>query len=420
MNSPHAIPPEYRTLIACLRGAVNGTPPDKDLASADWPVVFRQAQEQGVDTYLYPWLAKYAPDLFSNRATVAADSTPAVWRSRFFMALPFSTRRKNQLTALLAACANAHIDVIPLKGAWLSEAVYGDPAQRSMSDLDLLVRAEDRDACHALFLSLGYSAKADVLHSAFASDQTYRHPGYPLCVELHWHVEPERVNGTPLPDIAAIWENTSEALFHGYPVRLLAPADQVSHLTQHILHHLFAMPLRGYLDIALYLQTFGARLTGEALEASAGRWKTGRATPFVLRLVADLFALPLPETLRPYCPTADTERLAQAFAVIFDLPTVRERDGETTLLRFKRASAAGRVRLVLSRIFIPRAQLLLHYPCARHTCLLPYAWLCRARDLRQKNSHKVRALLSPGAEAAYTLENTERRADLVNWLLSPP
>ncbi len=420
MNPYPAIPPAYRTLIACLRGAVNGLPPDTDLASADWPAVFRQAREQGVDTYLYPWLAARVPGLFALRAPVGADSATAAWRDGFLAALPHSAQRHRQLDGLLAACAAARIDVVPLKGAWLSETVYDDPAQRSMADLDLLIRAEDRDACHALFRALGYAAESEALHNVYACDLAYRHPGHPLCVELHWHVEPEMAGGTPRPDIAAVWRNTSAGRLRGQPVRLFAPADQVSHLTQHILHHLFAVPLRGYLDIALYLKKAGALLTADAMDGAAARWKTGRATPFLLRLVAELFAIPLPAAVRQGAPDREAERNAQAFEALFNLPEAHARDGETTLLRFKHASVRGRTRLVLSRIFMPRAFLAMRYPCARHTCLLPYVWFRRACDLRRANRDKMRDVLSRGTPGAEPLANAERRANLVTWLLEQP
>jgi hypothetical protein len=58
--------------------------------------------------------------------------------------------RQRELASLLAMFADAKMEVAPLKGAWLSEHVYDDPAQRSMSDLDLLVRKQDVQKCHRL------------------------------------------------------------------------------------------------------------------------------------------------------------------------------------------------------------------------------------------------------------------------------
>jgi hypothetical protein len=124
--------------------------------------------------------------------------------------------------------------------------------------------------------------------------------------------------------------------------------------------------------------------------------------------------------LRPSGPGDDTKRLAQAYEVIFDLPTVQTRNGETTFLRFKHASAFGRLRLVLSRIFMPRAFLTIYYPSARHLYGLPYAWLRRACDLRRNNSNKIHALLLPGTQDKHPLANAERRTDLAEWLLRQP
>jgi hypothetical protein len=51
---------------------------------------------------------------------------------------------------------------MPLKGAWLSETVYDDPARRSMSDLDVLVQKRELDAAMPRLLVLGYRAAGTV------------------------------------------------------------------------------------------------------------------------------------------------------------------------------------------------------------------------------------------------------------------
>jgi len=415
VNLNTSIPPDYRTLIACLRGAFNGTPPNVSLEAADWPAVFRQAREQGVDAYLYPWLAAQLPKLFAAPAD-APDSAPAAWRARFLETLPHTALRRRQLAEILAALAGARIDVMVLKGAWLGETVYDDPAQRTMSDIDLLIRADDRDACHACLLNLGYTARADALHNRFAYDQAYVHSSHRDFVELHWHVTSDMDGKTPVPDIAAIWRETVPAVFLGHPVRALPPADQLAHLVQHMLHHLFAAPLRAYVDIALLVRKHGD-LAPAALAAAGARWKTGSGIPFTLWLASGLLGVPLPPALRAFAPEPAESRRAQAVQALFDLPTAHARGGETTLLRFKGASPSGRLRLVLSRIFMPRPFLVLHYPCARHACALPLAWLRRACDLRRQNRARIKAMLTPGTAEERLLRNAASRADLTDWLL---
>jgi len=417
MSAALSIPLEYSTLIGLLRCAVNGKPPDSDLTSADWPSVLKQARQQGVDAFLFPWLAAHSPALFSFKAPVAGNSAPAAWRSLFLESLSHTLQRQRQLAEILGACACAHISVIPLKGAWLSESVYDDPAQRSMSDLDLLIRADDRDACHALFLALGYAEKCDVLHNTFANDQVYRHATRPYLVEMHWGFTSDMTPDAQTPDVDAIWQRTFEAELLCQPVKQLDPEDLLAHLVQHILHHQFAIPLRSYLDIALLLKRFGNRLSAAGLDAAADRWKVGRAISFVIELVSYVFDSPPPEKL-PDCNTKIAPaHYTCALQALFNLSEARARDGELTLLQYQKESTPGRVKLILSRIFMPRAFLTIHYPYARHLYGLPIAWFCRTIDLVQRNRERIRNIRNPGTAIAKNLAAAEMRVALTAALL---
>ncbi len=415
MNSESSIPSAYRTLLAALRGTFSAAPPDIPLDASAWDLVLRQAREQGVDVYLYPWLSASLPHLFSAKA-VAPGSAPAAWRDLFLQALTHTLLRQRQLAGILASLAQAHIDVVVLKGAWLSETVYDDPARRTMSDLDLLIRADDRDACHERMLALGYVVKTFTLHNRYANDQSYVHPAHPKLVELHWHVASEMNGDAPVPDIASVWQNTSPATCCGHPVRAFTPADLLAHQVQHMLNHLLATPLRVYVDIALIVRKFGDALTPSALEAAGARWRTGRAIPFALRLAGDLLDVPLPPALCAYAPELDAARRAQALQAVLDLPTALARGGETTLLRFKASSPLERLRLVLSRIFMPQAFLVMRYPYARHACALPVAWFQRACDLRRQHRAKMKAMLTPGTAEEHRLRIAATRAELTDWL----
>lgn len=415
VNHDISIPTEYQDLIASLRGAVTGAPPDSALASADWPRLFVQAREQGVDTYLYPWLAANLPDLFLARGA-PPDSAPAAWRARFLAEMPLASLRRRQLCEILSAFAQSHIEVIVLKGAWLSETVYGDPAQRTMSDLDLLIRIDQCDAAHAALLSLGYTARTQTLHSRFAYDQTYAHPAHRLPVELHWDVTSEQEDDSPAIDMATVWQQTAPALFCGQTIRALPPEDQLAHLVHHMLHHQFAAPLRCYLDIALLVWQHSNALAPAALEAAGQRWRTGRALPFVLRFTGDILACGLPAPLLRFAAPLDAQRRNQALHAVFHLPTAHARSAETTLLRFTRASPAGRLRLALSRIFMPRPFLAAHYPCARHLWSLPWAWICRLRDLRLQHGKKLRTCFSRDPAETGRIATAAQRDELTRWL----
>ena len=67
-------------------------------------------------------------------------------------------------TALVADVARrlSHegIEVMPVKGALLQHWLYEDPADRPLTDIDLLVRASDFPAAHAVLADNGYRPTA--------------------------------------------------------------------------------------------------------------------------------------------------------------------------------------------------------------------------------------------------------------------
>lgn len=418
MTAPLPIPESDRALVDLLRRAVHGAPADLSARELDWPGLLRRAQEHGVAAFLYPWLASQMPDLFSSYASTPEDSAPSAWRALFLRSLSQSVLRRKQLAQLFGELERAGLDVVPLKGAWLGEAVYDDPAQRTMSDLDLLVRKNDRDAAHACLLACGYASGQDSLHNPYSRDQSYRHPSFPYAVELHWDFSSQMSDAVPPPDLAAIWAHTNVSSCCGKRVRLLPPEDVVALLAHHLLGHLFALPLRAHLDLALLLKKAGERLSPPALQSASVRWKTGGGAPFLVRFTAGLFDLALAPELDAWAEAPDPARLAQACQAVFSLPPARARDGEQTWLRLKHASLPGRLRLAASRVFMPQAFLQLHYPCARSRVGLPLAWLLRARDLWRGRSGWAAALLSSGAPDDGRLASAENREALVRWLLS--
>jgi hypothetical protein len=417
MSLPEHTPPVHRTLIELLGSALNRRAETIDLSSDAWRDVLRLARRHGVDTFLYPWLAERVPSLFAFRAAVDADSAPAAWRALFFKALADAPQRQRQVREIAAAFSADHLDVVPLKGVWLGETVYADPAQRSMSDIDMLVRESDRDRCHQAMARLGYAHTHGALHSAFAYDQTYSHPGYPYPLEMHWQFTSELTPDDPVPAIDDVWNRALAATFLGVPIRQLSNEDLLCQLVQHVLHHRFAVPLRSYVDLALLLVQFGDAFTPSALDAAARSWKLGDALPFVAGFVAELFNLPLTGAIRDYTQRGPTHLYPQAFETVFHVPEPHARRGEETLLKFSNASAGQRVRIVLARIFMPRAFLVLRYPCARRSLGLPLAWLLRARDLVRNNRQRIAAVRRLHSADAETLAFTEKRLTLTAALL---
>jgi hypothetical protein len=412
---PSSIPSAHRTLVACVRDALRNCPPPAGAAEPAWSQLDRAAREQGVDAFLFPWLAAHYPARFGASAA-RPDSVPGAWRARVLSDLPRVALRQRQLADLAAGFARAGLDLIMLKGAWLAETAYADPALRSMSDIDVLVRSDQRDLGHAAMLELGYAASADTLHSRFAYDQLYRHPLHPYSVEMHWAVSSEQEADSPEADMAAVWQHAVSARLFGHPLRALSVSDQLAHLAHHMLHHQFAVPLRAYLDVALLVRAQGDTLSPEAIEAAGARWQTGSAIPFILRFTSELLDIPLPSALADDAPPLEAPWRDAALHALAHLPAAAQRGGESTWLSYRQAGLAGRARLVLSRIFMPRAFLAERYPCARTLAGLPRAWICRARDLRRTHWTTIAALNTDASPEQQRLDTAAVRRALARHL----
>ena len=106
------------------------------------------------------------------------------------------TRRQSALLGLVSArltqaLAEAGIPSLMLKGAFLGEAIYGDPGRRPAGDIDLFVAPGDLSATVEVARREGYGAPVDhvgadglpLLHFALRHDRGQLPP-----LELHWRV----------------------------------------------------------------------------------------------------------------------------------------------------------------------------------------------------------------------------------------
>jgi hypothetical protein len=94
-------------------------------------------------------------------------------------------------TRAIGELADRQIASVPLKGPQLSEVLYGDPARRPSSDIDLLVSADRLHDAVRVVREMGYEAPVDavddrglpLLHFALAHEHDQLPP-----IELHWRI----------------------------------------------------------------------------------------------------------------------------------------------------------------------------------------------------------------------------------------
>ena len=398
-------------LAECLRCALHDRPPPDNIDNVNWGTLLRQARGHSVECFLFPWLCKYFPEQFSTRTTVTSNSPQAAWRAIALEHLNATLIRQKQTSELLAAAANAGIEVLPLKGTWLSETIYKEASQRKMADIDLLVKKADRDGANEILTGLGYTTKRALSDSEYMYDLSYYHSAYSIFVELHWNVECRMSGATEIPEIDKILMRTDSSTLFQHPVKTFKMEDQLCHLVQHILHHQFALSLKSYIDIALLINAEKQNITREQLDKSAIDWKTGKAVPFILQMVTCLLDLKdIPKELIEN--TADQSTLQDAVTAILELPLASTRNHEINLLKYRESSMAGKLRIIFNRIFMPKSFMQLHYPFAKNIFLLPIAWLIRAISLIRSSGKEIVSTKSSDTN----LINAASRAEIIKKL----
>lgn len=218
-----------------------------------------------------------------------------------------------QLRHLLDRFQTHGVKVIVLKGAYLAQAVYRDAALRIMSDIDLLIHAEERGRVRDLLAELGYrperieTGAPERLHH-----DLYMHPAQPVSVEIHWALVSQ---DAPFQiDMDGLWARAEPVRLAGTSTLALSPVDLVLHLCihmtfQHVCDHYC---LRSLCDIQQVVERCGARIDWTVVCARAHAWCCKRNVHLALLLAQRLLAAAVPpETLEQLRPAHFDDRLVQ-------------------------------------------------------------------------------------------------------------
>jgi hypothetical protein len=216
-----------------LLDLVRGCSPLRQLDELEFDSLLKAAEQENV----VPWTAERLRAAEFTFTPAQEKRLKEIHREVQLSAFVWSETLKNTLIAF----HRAGLSVIALKGPSLAERLYGDASLRTCYDLDLLVRRLDfASACQTLS-NLGFSpnGRADDYH------QPWSRKG--LNLELHHNVENPQAFDF---DVDTAWNRTSRSEFHGAPVWLFTPADELLYLCLHGVRHRFER-LCQILDLAL-------------------------------------------------------------------------------------------------------------------------------------------------------------------------
>lgn len=214
--------PEFRLVAACSWIA----PPDLEQDQAekvsslcragkiDWEVFITLVRRHGIPALAHTNLGRYAGDSlpYEVREVLRKLNSSSRCQSLFQHA---------ELVRLIRLFAGSGMDLIPLKGVFLSHRLYGESGMRASADLDILVEMKQINHAEQLLVAEGYcldnySPNLTVRQKEHIKTRTHHfdfiHPKSGLHVELHWNFgmwPQEQMSEIILHTMLRNWEGAS-------------------------------------------------------------------------------------------------------------------------------------------------------------------------------------------------------------------
>lgn len=186
----------------------------------------------------------------------------------------------------------ANIDFIPLKGMMLAEVVYGDISLRQISDIDLLVRVRDVEACKDLLVGAGWECKSmaglsGISGDLFRESHPYKFIKGKVVIELHQHVH----NGMAKYAICIddYWQRSIKSSFLKGHAHFLCGTDLLQHLCVHFHKHLHSTEIKisTCYDIPLVIRQYGNTIDWGMLKVTSMKYRCWKPVMEVLYLVSN-------------------------------------------------------------------------------------------------------------------------------------
>lgn len=339
--------------ISCLRWEMTGAPVDTRPLTADECAALLTLAERH-DAAHTVYRALKGTEAFSDvrEGDAVRGMERAAHRCEYRYLLMQAT-----LARATAALSAAHIDHVPLKGAVL-RPLWKNPLARLSCDVDILVKKEDIDrAADALLSVLKAERRGGSGHdvSLFTADNVH--------IELHFSLVEEE---TPLPSDALLADPFAFSSGDGYTKTMPDAYLYLYHIT-HMAKHV----LGGGCGVRPVLDTWV--LCHRTTPDTDGRVRLLREGGL------DRFAACVEALCAVWIDgapaTAATDSLSD---FLLRGGAYGNADGRSGV----HAGREGRVRYVLSRLFLPVSVMKRYYPVLeKHPYLLPLLWVWRPLSL---------------------------------------
>lgn len=226
---------EEKLFLQLLSDHIHGRRTAADAEGCDWERICDLAKKQYLSGIAYTQLRGVLP---------GNDPVMQKLHGGFMTEVFHDVCSMEEFKAVSRALTDAKIPFLPMKGIHLCR-YYPAPELRCMSDIDMVIRPEDRQRCHEVMMGLGFSCTKD-LHEVW----TYRQDV--VAFEIHDLMMYENLtNGFDLRGyFSKVWDHTVDV---GAGRLEIDPSFHFLFLLAHLAKHALnaGCGFRNYLDLVL-------------------------------------------------------------------------------------------------------------------------------------------------------------------------
>jgi len=229
--------PEDKLILSCVK--IKPSPAELDQLNQliplveDWDYLAKTIIDRGIAPLLYIKLS-----LLANSHLIPKPITAKLQQS-YYITLSRSTILYEHFKLLAGQFLANGIELIALKGIYLSEWLYQDIGLRQMSDIDLLVKPEDGEKALDVLAGMGYQSNGE---DESDSDVKYGEVVHytPLVlngVAIEVHIKLHQDNEKYRVLVAKLWENATPVIVNNIKVQTLNTYDLLIHTCIHLDKH---------------------------------------------------------------------------------------------------------------------------------------------------------------------------------------
>ncbi|MFC2064445.1 nucleotidyltransferase family protein [Chloroflexota bacterium] len=313
-----------------------------------------------------------------------SDQTRKICKNIYLRVVAKRLRRQHYIKPIINSLEKAGIDVIPLKGSALVETHYMDFGLRPMTDIDILVRAEDYFAAGKIILANGMNPKwqsssEDPFEIRYQPEEFW--PGefsfkneHGLHLDLHQNLVTSHWFSQVFPiDMMKVWEHNMPAYrqivdepasIKSLWTRMLSPMDMLAHSCLHLAMH-GLQDMQNFLDLDLLLRNLPSEWDWSQFLALAKSWKIVSTTYHAFIFCQYLFETPIPafviESLTPNIfDRWPVKMLITPQAILKDRSTLGKR--YPTLVKFALFDGGSTKLRAIHNLLFPNRSLLKNKP----------------------------------------------------------